>query len=324
MNPVKTWLKQRLSAQTRQSIKRVVNWPPIIDVAGLKDTVFLAGTGRSGTGWVANIINYRNDRRYIYEPFTPTVLDTLEPFTFGLYVRPGDRDPHLIGPLTEILNGRVGHYPLLDKANNVVFASKRIIKETRANLWMNWMHGLFPEIKIVLLLRHPCASVNSRKKRGNLVHLDHYLVQPRLMEDHLAPVRALLEGAPQMDEFEQRVLMWCINYSVPLRQFKRGEIHLAFYENFSEKPKEEVQRLFDFLGEKPGDEVWAALKKPSEVTKADAAILTGKSVVSYWQNEVTPAQVKRTMEIVAKFGLEKIYGEDPMPDVAAANAMLRA
>jgi hypothetical protein len=33
---------------------------------------------------------------------------------------------------------------------------------------------------------------------------------------------------------------WCIENYVPLKQFKRGEIHLAFCESFCEKPESEL------------------------------------------------------------------------------------
>jgi hypothetical protein len=36
---------------------------------------------------------------------------------------------------------------------------------------------------------------------------------------------------------------WCIENYVPLKQFKRGEIHLAFYESFCERPESELAIL---------------------------------------------------------------------------------
>ena len=324
MPSVRDWLKQRLSAKTRQHIKRFINWPPIIDVGGLKDAVFLAGTGRSGTGWVANIINYDNRFRYLYEPFSPRVIDTVAAFTWGLYIRPDDRSEKYLRPARWLLEGKVGHYPKLDRANHRVFATKRMLKETRGNLWLKWLHVNFPEVKIILLMRHPCAAVNSRIKRGNLVLFDQFLQQPALMEDHLGPFKASIERARDSgDEFEKRIYVWCINYFVPLRQFAPGEIHLAFYENFAEHPREEVDALFRFMGEPYDESIFEAIKRPSEVTRPDAAILTGKNVVAHWRDEVPPERVKRALEILREFGLDTIYTEDPMPNVDAARAFMQ-
>jgi hypothetical protein len=319
---MKEWLKQRLSAKTRQQLKRVFNWPPIIDVGKLGDALFLAGTGRSGTGWVANIINYDNRYRYLYEPFSPKVIDTVAEFTWGLYIRPDDDSRRYVEPARWLLEGKVGHYPKLDRANHRIFATKRLLKETRGNLWLKWLHERFPEVKIVLLMRHPCAAVNSRIKRGNLVLFDPFLQQPALMEDHLAPFKGAIERAKDAEEFEQRIFMWCINYYVPLRQFAPGEIHIAYYENFAEYPKEEVDRLFKFTGEPYDDRVMEAIKKPSEVTRPDAAIITGRSIVSHWQEEVGPERTRRAIDVLRQFGLDKIYDEDPMPKVDGAAAVM--
>jgi hypothetical protein len=324
MTSLRDWLKARLPAPARQQLKRVFNWPPIVDMGTLRDALFLAGTGRSGTGWVANIINYDNRYRYLYEPFSPKVIDTVAAFTWGLYIRPGDTSQHYVEPARWLLEGKVGHYPKLDRANHRIFSRKRLLKETRGNLWLKWLHGTFPEVKIVLLMRHPCAAVNSRIKRGNLVLFDPFLQQPALMEDHLGPFKAAIEGAKDAEEFEQRVYMWCINYFVPLRQFAPGEIHIAFYENFAEHPKEEIDRLFKFIGEPYDDRVMEAIKKPSEVTRPDAAVITGRSIVSHWQEEVGIERTRRAIDVLRRFGLDKIYAEDPMPKVDGAHAFMPA
>jgi len=324
MTSLKDWLKQRLSAETRQQLKRFINWPPIIDVGRLSDALFLAGTGRSGTGWVANIINYDNRYRYIYEPFSPRVIPTVAAFTWGLYIRPDDTSPQYVTPARWLLEGKVGHYPKLDRANHRVFARKRLLKETRGNLWLKWLHVNFPEVKIVLLMRHPCAAVNSRIKRGNLVLFDQFLQQPKLMADHLGPYKEAIERARDADEFDKRTYMWCINYYVPLRQFAPGEVHVAYYENFAAQPKEEVDSLFKFMGEPYDESIFEAMKRPSEVTRPDAAIVTGRNVVSHWQQEVGPERTRRTIDILRQFGLEKIYSEDPMPIPGGVDAFRAA
>lgn len=324
MTSVRDWLKQHLSAKTRQQLKRVFNWPPIIDIGKLEDALFLAGTGRSGTGWVANIINYDNRYRYLYEPFSPKVIDTVAAFTWGLYIRPDDTSARYIEPARWLLEGKVGHYPKLDRANHRIFATKRLLKETRGNLWLKWLHHNFPDVKIVLLMRHPCAAVNSRIKRGNLVLFDPFLQQPALMEDHLGPFKGAIERAKDAEEFEQRVFMWCINYYVPLRQFAPDEVHVAYYENFAENPKEEVDRLFKFIDQPYDERVMEAIKRPSEVTRPDAAIITGRSIVSHWQEEVGPELTRRSIDILRQFGLDKIYSEDPMPNPDGAAAFMSA
>ena len=35
-----------------------------------RDAVFLAGSGRSGTTWLSEVINYKGGYRYVFEPST--------------------------------------------------------------------------------------------------------------------------------------------------------------------------------------------------------------------------------------------------------------
>ena len=39
-----------------------------IDAHNIKHTILIAGTGRSGTTWLSDTINYKNQFRYIFEP----------------------------------------------------------------------------------------------------------------------------------------------------------------------------------------------------------------------------------------------------------------
>ncbi len=321
---VKSFLKRHLPEEAQHLLRRAVSWPPIIDFPpDLRRTVFLASPGRSGSGWVANIINYKNDYRYMYEPFNPVQQVVSPGFSMGRYLRPDDRDPALLKVARRLLTGGVGYNKLVDVDNKRFIASRRLIKEVSANLWLKWLHANFPGVKIVLLFRHPCAVVCSRIRHNNPVYLKPYLDQPDLMADFLAPFKSELDRANAGDEWDQRMFAWCIQHYVPLKQFAKGEIHLAFYENFAENPKEEIVRLFSFLGKKFDDEVFAAIKRPSFVTRSGAPILTGQSVVASWKKDMTEQRTRRALEITSLFGLEKIYGADPMPNTAAAYAQIR-
>ena len=42
-----------------------------------RSSVFLAGSGRSGTTWLSEIINHRRGYRYVFEPFNPSQRSAL-------------------------------------------------------------------------------------------------------------------------------------------------------------------------------------------------------------------------------------------------------
>jgi hypothetical protein len=150
---------------------------------------------------------------------------------------------------------------------------------------------------------------------------DEFLAEHQLIEDWLSPFRREMEWVRSRSEFEQRVFAWCIQQYVPLCQLTKDEAHLVFYESFAAKPREEIERLFVFLGKKYDESVLEAYNKPSQaimmssqVGRKQAAILTGKSLTESWRDDISKEQTRQAIEILRIFGLDIIYGEDSLPN----------
>jgi hypothetical protein len=305
--------------------ERLLLWRPLFDLErSVESCIFLAGLARSGTTWLARVLNYHNDFRHINEPFTPWRGRDCKAFTYALYLRPNETSPTYVDPARRLITGEEGFNYLTHHYNRRVFCSRRMIKEVRANLWLKWLHERFPGMPIVLLMRHPIATVNSRIKRGNANYFLELFDEPALIEDHLMPFRDEMERLRDGSDFEQRIFSWCVDHYVPLRQCRPGDLHVAFYERFSESPETEIEALFKFVNVTYSDDVFSFVKRPSPVARKDAAINTGKSVVGLWREEISAEDVAKAMRIMALFGLDRVYGEGPMPDPAAAQAMLAA
>jgi len=289
-----------------------------------KSAVFLAGSGRSGTTWIASLINYRGEYRYIFEPFNPKYTPSCKDFNYYLYLRPEDRADKYFRQARSLITGRAGYNGPTHRYNKRHLCGRRLIKEVRAHLWLKWLHFQFPGLPIILLMRHPCANLLSRIKGRLPNFFEDLFSQKELFEDFLQPFQREIEQARSATEWEQRMFAWCIQHYVPLHQFRKGEIHLAFYEQFAENPSEELRRMFSFLGRSFDESIFEALKRPSPVTRKGAAILTGESLVARWKNEVPESIVRRSVQILSIFGLDEIYSEDPMPNAANALAMLQS
>jgi hypothetical protein len=284
------------------------------------NSIFLAGVGRSGTTWVSDIINYKNEYRYIFEPFHPHRVDICREFRYRQYLRPENQGKDFIEPVKSILSGRIRN-SWTDKFNKKFICKKRLIKDIRANLLLGWIHQHFPNIPIILLLRHPCAVAHSKLKLNWNTHLNEFLAQEELMEDFLNPFRKEIEKA--QSDFEKHIFLWCIENYVPLKVFKQGEIHLAFYENFCEKPEEEIQRLFSFLGKNFDETIFLNLKKPSIESRKHSPIVSGGSLIDSWMKHITDEQIRRAVDILSLFGLNSVYSQDSMPNIDNAYNMMR-
>jgi hypothetical protein len=278
-----------------------------------RNTVFLAGSGRSGTTWASVIINYKNEYRYVFEPFHSRKVEICEGFEHSQYLRPGDRREEFLRPARTILSGGLrSRWP--DHLQRRFVSGRRLIKEVRANLMLGWIRANFPEMHMILLLRHPCAVANSRNqlRRRWKPSLDSYLSQSELVEDFLEPFVEEMRSA--RTDFERHVFSWCLENYVPLKQLGRGEIHLMYYEYLCEDPEGEVKRLFAFLGKNFDESVLQKMKQPSLFSRPGSAVLAGERLVGGWREHVTDAQLQRAVEILSLFGLDKVYSEEAMPD----------
>jgi len=283
--------------------------------------IVLAGTGRSGTTWAAEFINYDNRYRDMFEPFHRLYAPVAQGFFYGLYLRPENRNAEYLGPARRILSGRAfNHYS--DRFNKRHVSSRRLVKEVRANLWLKWLKANFPEVPIIWLIRHPCAVASSRIKLDWPSRLGLFLCQQELIADHLAPYLDHIKNA--RTAFERHLYVWCIQHFVPLRQLHTGEVHPVFYEDLCVNPRAEVADMFRFLRLPYRDAIFRSLEKPSSMSRGDSAVVKGKSasVVDAWRKYVTPAEARRAKEILSIFGLDAIYTEDSMPSSSAARAML--
>ncbi len=279
-------------------------------------SVFLAGTGRSGTTWLSDVVNHRGGYRYVFEPFHPGKVETFAHFRPRQYLRPDDRREEFLGPARRVLTGELRD-PWTDRFHRGFLPRRRLIKDIRANLLLGWMGANLPGMPIVLLLRHPCAVVASRIALGWNDNLFETMEQEDLVEDFLSPMEARIRAA--RDDFERHLFLWCIDNYVPLRQFAPGGIHLAFYENLLAHPKEELRRLFAFLGGNFDDRAYRNLERLSPVSRKDAP---ERPSVDGWRRQVGGRRLERAVEILNLFGLDRVYGEGTMPDPSGAYALM--
>lgn len=305
-----------------QNLKEVVEKRYYVDLANdYLASIVLAGTGRSGTTWISEVINYRNEYRIMDEPFRNVAVDICSHFNAMQYIRPDDKAPLFLEPVGTILSGRLRN-AWTDRFNTKTVVTRRLVKAIRANLFLKWMVNNFPSLRVAFLMRHPAAVTLSQWKLDWDIDLGAILLaQPQLMQDYLEPYRTEIEQAESL--FEKRLWMWCIENYVPLTQLQPGEVHLAFYEQFCEEPEQEIERLFSFYGKQWDESVFAAMKRPSNSSKPDSAVIMGKRRVDSWMSKITDEQREMVDMMLRRFGLDAVYSvESPYPDMKAAQDLL--
>jgi hypothetical protein len=285
-----------------------------IDLGNYENTVFLAGTGRSGTTWIQNVINHEANYRIMFEPFHSKKIELLKAWNFRQYLRSNDRNPVFLKPASVILRGQIKD-PWIDQLNKKILVNKRLIKDIRTNLILYWIKHNFPQIPIIFLLRHPCAIAASKLKLGWEAHLEEFLSQDELIDDFLSPFTK--EIVATKDPFEKLIYSWCVENYVPLKQFRAGDILVIFYEDFYLHPQQNIEAMKSFLHVpfKPNSGSFSEeiLNQPSSTSRKDGAIFSKANPINYWRKDINDQQIKRAVEILEMFGLNQIYNDGNLP-----------
>jgi hypothetical protein len=278
--------------------------------------ILIVGSARSGTTWLAEVLNADNDYRVIFEPLHDR-FGVLRQCGLPRYIRPDNDDPELMSAVGAVLLGRFKSDRWTGRLNARIISSSRIVKDVQSNLRIGWMRAQFPDFPIVLIVRHPLATAASRLRAGFHQpfdrHIDDLLEDRLLVDDHLGPMEAELRRLTT--DFEWAIARWCIETYVPLRQSAVGNrIAVLFYEHLVMDPDKGIEDIFRAVRREPPAAAYERFSVPSRSSfRGDRPLRSPADAISEWQNLLTTEQIERGLELVATFGLDKLYGPEIEP-----------
>jgi hypothetical protein len=279
----------------------------------LARSTLVAGTARSGTVWLADMIASQVPCRIMFEPFNPELVPEYREFHYFQYMRPGSQNKNLYIFAHSVFTGVIRN-SWIDHQNQQIFPKYRLVKEIRVNLMLRWLHDNFPEVPIIFLMRHPCAVALSRMQLGWATDRDiePFLSQPSLVLDHLAPYIDTIRNA-KTDE-EKHAVIWSVSNLIPLKQFQATGLKVVFYEDLCTQPEIELPAIFEALGQEYLEtDVTRIAGRPSQTTRKDSAIVIGTDKVESWKESLSSTQIDNILRIVDAFGLSHLYGDSSLP-----------
>jgi hypothetical protein len=281
-----------------------------------RKTILIVGSGRSGTTWISNLVNFKNEYRDVFEPFHVRHVPLVHHLAYNVYLRPNVLHPEVYSTARLILTGAFQN-AWTNRNNRRLIANQRLVKDIRIHHFLKWLTVQFPHMPVVYILRHPLAVIDSRQALQWPARLEMYLERPELVQDYLAPFVEHIERALSFSEqsLERNVFFWCVENYVPLRQFRAGEMHVAFYENFVTEPEREAQRLFQYLNKAYEPRVLDALETPSSQTRADSSVLQKDNKLERWRRTFSAEQIAWTLDTLQLFGLDRIYTDALVPQI---------
>lgn len=176
---------------------------------GFEKPLVIAGSGRSGTTWVQDVIASANGLKTIFEPLLPVLDDTAKKYA-DRYLTAEVEAPQLNAYMDRIFSGSLDNVwtnyrvrpdrlkPSLEQfkscskarafyrryknlLNNYRIYNKGpndgvSVKFIRANLMLEWLEANY-DINVLFILRHPCAVIESK------LRLDQVARDAGLIED---------------------------------------------------------------------------------------------------------------------------------------------
>jgi hypothetical protein len=285
---------------------------------GPEDAVVIAGSGRSGTTWVEEIVNAGRWARVMFEPLRVSEVPELRPLGAYTYLRPGDT--RYLELVERLLSGHPRHNRWVNHQNYTRVATRRIVKEIRAHGMLAWLSAAFPRTPVLFAVRHPVTVVSSQQRMGWRAQLQRFTSQPELVNDHLSSIIGVIEEIET--DAQALAAHWCIENLVAFRTMGGTAATLVPYESLVADPTAWTSRILDAAGR--GTAVVGAGTRPSKMAHADSVVRHGGDAVTDSFARVDASTRRQVLDVVAACGLGDLYGDDPRPDVEAIDRLWRS
>lgn len=280
--------------------------------------ILLAGSGRSGTTWLQEVLCALPGVQPIFEPLHPrfnaevrrlTGYDTQDPYIRAWYLRPDEEKPEWTALLEKTLTGQIRNY-WTDYERITYFPNRYLIKVVRANMMLAYLHQHF-QPKIIYILRHPCAVINSRLIVEWHADVQDILVQKKLMNDYCTPYMSQM--LQEKDRIGAHAVWWAVENRVALDQLRRIPHFLVYYEQMVMQPKRVVNALLHWLGyDNVPEKLVKILSQPSRMSSVKLQYTDKQDRLFRWKDSLSLPDCQRILNWARCFGLE-MYNEQPLP-----------
>jgi len=302
-------------------------------------TVLVTGSPRSATTWVGRILVASLQLYYVHEPFNPDYgpgcgICNVKFDHHQTYVTE-DNEKEYYRPIKKMVEGRYNFFAAILASRSIYDVKKALsqdkqfskyrrknmrplIKDPVALMSAGWLGRRF-DIKVIVMIRHPAAFVNSMKRLNWDFDPSRWVLsQPLLLRDYLSGLEDELKllKESKSDIIDQTALMWKVMYFVVLKykQEYPDWIYLR-HEDLSRNPLDQFKELFRRLGLNFTDEVreqiaeYSNESNPSHSnTVGSVRKLNSKKVISQWKKVLSAQEVKRIKNIVGE--VSKYYYSD--------------
>lgn len=306
------WLREvrlwgRIAAQPFRSSPMAAGW--------------MVGSGRSGTTWLASLINADHTMREVFEPVHPLFFPKHHS---GLdHPCPGTGDAKWQNWWEHVFSGR--HITRrTDRDNlgrNPASARKLLVKDVFASGLVGALD--FPDVAKVLVMRHPLAVALSKQAHRHW----HWTWSPgaflrdeRLATGILLPWREALERIEQEgSELQGLIAVWAVVNRIALCSLPASDLPILHYEQAVRDPWQALSQLSD-------DPLWSRLISANRgevlAQSGQVSFVSQKSTTvpgdpMRWKSKATAAMHEESNAVLDALGIGEWHTESGWPDEEA-------
>jgi Sulfotransferase family len=274
--------------------------------------ILIVGLPRSGTTWIASILNTACGIKYFHEPFNTFNVPEADRHA-DKYLRASDRDREFKGYCQKTFAGKNESEFVNHKLSNFYqkyrwFPGRVMVKDVRCHMALDWIdRHISPTI--VIVIRHPCAVASSLfRLYGEGVGerlIQRILDRPKLIEDYLTSFQDLFD---QAQGFWQKFgLVWGATYHMIQQQQKQHPNWIFVqHESLCLNPEQEYRKLFDRLNLQWTIQTDRLLNR--SITQDSGHPYIPERIAaqehSKWKNQVSPLQIEQVRKFVQPFKIQ--------------------
>jgi hypothetical protein len=276
----------------------------------VSDPILVTGSHRSGTTWVGRMLALDPNLVYVHEPFNPEAktrsMRTPPPEWFQHVT--AENEAAFFAPMREVIELR--HPASSRRAGGGVLGRLRrrraLIKDPIAVMSAEWLADRFGT-QNVILIRHPAAFASSLARLGWTFDFGHWVRQPLLLRDLLAPYEAEIRSYAEQprDIVDQAILLWnAIHHVIAGYRARHPDWFFVRHEDLAEAPVEGFRALFDGLGLRWTPSVAATVRASSSddrpgdvpVEERNVVVRDSRRARWAWASRLSPEDQTRVRE----------------------------
>jgi hypothetical protein len=246
-----------------------------------QNVVYVAGVARSGTSWIAQVLNSSPDVCFRFQPlfayeFKRRVNEDSNPADYDqLFLDMYHTESSFLTQADKQING---DYPQFEKHAN---PHTLIFKENRYQSMLEPMLRRVPYLKAVGIVRHPCAVLNSWRKNPKEFPPGSEILKEWRFGN--------CKNKGNEDYFGYYKWKEVAHLYMDLRDKYPDRFTLLRYEDVVHDPQRTIPALFNFLGT-PYDEATQCFVRESTTAHEESyyAVYKNKSVADKWRSELDP------------------------------------